>query len=94
MWVYLLGVDVCRLSTNDVLAALNFYGVEAARALFLKELRAVFSAYGIHVQTTHLGLVADFVTREGIITPFNRQDISLVFFSPRQRPQGREGDSL
>ncbi|OEH76453.1 DNA-directed RNA polymerase I largest subunit [Cyclospora cayetanensis] len=77
-WIHRLketAVDHNRLNTNDVLAVLKFYGVEAARALFLKELSAVFSAYGIHVHSTHLGLVADFVTREGNITPFNRLGI-------------------
>lgn len=77
-WIHRLKetvVDHNRMNTNDVLAALKYYGVEAARALFLKELNAVFSSYGIHVQTAHLSLVADFVTRDGTITPFNRLGI-------------------
>ena len=65
----------CRLQTNDVLAVLKFYGIEAARALFLRELSAVFGAYGIQVHSAHLGLVADFVTRDGNIIPFNRSHI-------------------
>ena len=63
---------IYRLQTNDVLSVLKFYGVEAARALYLKEISAVFSAYGIHVHSAHLGLVADFITRSGSIIPFNR----------------------
>jgi hypothetical protein len=54
-----------RLSCNDVYAMLTTYGVEAARATILKEVQAVFGAYGIGVDPRHLGLIADFMTHTG-----------------------------
>lgn len=56
---------VYRLACNDVHAMLTTYGVEAARATILKEVQAVFGAYGIGVDPRHLGLIADFMTHTG-----------------------------
>ncbi|CAG9462668.1 unnamed protein product [Pedinophyceae sp. YPF-701] len=60
--------DVLRLAgvvSNDVGLMLEHYGIEAARATVVKEVQAVFGAYGIAVDSRHLCLVADFVTSSG-----------------------------
>ncbi|NBR47846.1 hypothetical protein EBU02_03175 [bacterium] len=49
-------VDINRLSSNDINAVLVHYGVEAARMCIVRELRAVFDAYGIGVDVRHLYL--------------------------------------
>lgn len=48
------------------------YGIEAARATIVKEIRQVFNMYGIEVNYRHLSLVADFITFNGEYRPFNR----------------------
>jgi DNA-directed RNA polymerase I subunit RPA1 len=48
------------------------YGIEAARANIVKEIRTVFSMYGIEVNYRHLTLVSDFITFNGEYRPFNR----------------------
>jgi hypothetical protein len=55
-------IDVNRLGTNDVAAVLRTYGVEAARAALVRELKAVFDAYGIALDVRHLSLIADYMT--------------------------------
>ncbi len=44
-------------------AILTHYGVEAARAAICRELRGVFAAYGINVDSRHLSLIGDYMTQ-------------------------------
>ena len=62
VWVHSDIIDVNNITTNDVGSTLRMYGVEAARATLMREVRAVFGAYGIGVDPRHLGLIADFMT--------------------------------
>lgn len=48
------------------------YGVEAARATIVSEIKGVFGAYGIAVDPRHLGLVADHMTFNGGYRALNR----------------------
>jgi DNA-directed RNA polymerase I subunit RPA1 len=64
--------DVNAISCNDVYAMLTTYGVEAARATIMKEVQAVFGAYGIGVDSRHLSLIADFMTHQGGYRAMNR----------------------
>ena len=47
-------VDCTKLTTNDVYAMLQTYGVEAARQTLVQEVRNVFGVYGIGVDARHL----------------------------------------
>lgn len=64
------------ISTNDIAAILRFYGVEAARATIVQEMKEVFGGHGISVDPRHLNLIADVMTRGGGFTPFNRTGLS------------------
>ena len=64
--------DVNATGSNDVYAVLNQYGVEAARATLLAEVRAVFNVYGIGVDARHLSLIADAMTHTGGYRPCSR----------------------
>jgi DNA-directed RNA polymerase I subunit RPA1 len=61
--------------TNDIAAMLTNYGVEACRATIIQELSGVFSSHSISVDHRHLNLIADFMTRGGGFSPFNRNGI-------------------
>jgi DNA-directed RNA polymerase I subunit RPA1 len=63
------------ISTNDIAAMLTNYGVEACRACIIQELWGVFSGHGISVDHRHLNLIADFMTRGGGFSPFNRNGL-------------------
>lgn len=71
-WRYPEIIDIGRIQSNDIMAIKKKYGIEAARANILKEIRSVFNMYGIEVNYRHLSLVADFITFNGDYRPFNR----------------------
>ena len=72
MWAWDNIIDPHRLYTNDVGAILKAYGVEAARASIIREVRSVFEVYGIAVDPRHLSLIADYMTYEGGFKGMNR----------------------
>ena len=73
VWAAGAGVlDMARLATNDIGAVLKHYGVEAARAAIVREVKGVFGVYGIKVDPRHLGLIADYMTHSGGFKPMNR----------------------
>ncbi|PFH55530.1 hypothetical protein XA68_18111 [Ophiocordyceps unilateralis] len=65
-------IDLQRIRTNDIGAILDIYGVEACRGNILRELTAVFESHGIKVDNRHLNLIADYMTRNGGFTAFDR----------------------
>ncbi|KAF2711535.1 beta and beta-prime subunits of DNA dependent RNA-polymerase [Pleomassaria siparia CBS 279.74] len=65
-------IDTSRLFTNDIVAMLHLYGVEACRANIVREMDGVFGGHGIDVDNRHLNLIADTMTKGGAFTPFNR----------------------
>ncbi|PHH65389.1 hypothetical protein CDD81_2493 [Ophiocordyceps australis] len=65
-------IDTRRIQTNEIGAVLAMYGVEACRASIVTELADVFGSHGIKVDPRHLNLIADYMTRNGEFTPFNR----------------------
>jgi DNA-directed RNA polymerase I subunit RPA1 len=65
-------VDADRIQTNDIASVLSMYGVEACRSNIAQELGNVFGSHGIKVDNRHLNLIADYMTRNGDFTPFNR----------------------
>ena len=61
-----LALTLCpaQVTSNDVMAVWRVLGVEAARATLVREVRAVFGAYGIAVDPRHLGLIADYMMHQ------------------------------
>ena len=73
MWDFGFGViDLNRMYTNDIGALLHNYGVEAARAAIVSELKSIFDTYGIGVSMRHMFLIADYQTAFGDFRPFSR----------------------
>ncbi|KEY64139.1 hypothetical protein S7711_09699 [Stachybotrys chartarum IBT 7711] len=68
-------IDPNRIATNDIAAVLDVYGVEAGRNNIVRELAGVFGSHGIKVDNRHLNLIADYMTRGGGFTPFNRMGL-------------------
>lgn len=75
MWEEDAFIDVNAITSNDVVAVLKTYGVEAARNTIVREINNVFQTYAISVNTRHLDLIADMMTREGTYLAFNRQGV-------------------
>ena len=68
-------VDKERTITNDIYEVEQFLGVEAARALIIKEINKVLDAQGIEVDIRHIMLVADTMTMSGHVLGINRYGI-------------------
>jgi DNA-directed RNA polymerase I subunit RPA1 len=68
-------IDPHRIATNDIAAVLSVYGVEACRNNIARELGGVFGSHGIDVDNRHINLIADYMTRNGDFTPFNRMGL-------------------
>lgn len=75
LWNEDMFVNVDGITSNDVSAVLHTYGVEAARQTIVNEINNVFQTYAISVNTRHLDLIADMMTREGTYLPFSRQGL-------------------
>jgi DNA-directed RNA polymerase I subunit RPA1 len=71
-------LELGSITSNDIWAIHQTYGVEAARATIVNEIKGVFGAYGIAVDPRHLGLVADFMTYQGGFRALNRMGMSQV----------------
>ncbi|KAF8571179.1 hypothetical protein P879_02394 [Paragonimus westermani] len=76
--------DLTQLYTNSIAVMGQTYGIEAARASIQKEVSGVFGHYGIHVNSRHLSLIADYMTKSGVFRAFNRMAFTL-HPSPLQR---------
>lgn len=75
LWLLADDLDLNRLTTNSISSVLEVYGVEAARATIVAEIKNVFQSYGISVDARHLNLIADFMTHDGGFRPCNRTGI-------------------
>ncbi|WYZ37417.1 hypothetical protein EsH8_II_000923 [Colletotrichum jinshuiense] len=64
-----------KIASNDIGAVLDVYGIEACRSNIVSELAGVFGGHGISVDNRHLNLIADYMTRNGDYTPFNRNGL-------------------
>merc|ERR1719296_325904 len=69
-------MDHSKIYTNDISKILETYGVEAARASIVSEVRRVFGHYGIEVNRRHLSLIADYMTQGGDMRAFNRHGMA------------------
>lgn len=69
-------VDVNKMYSNDVHRVVEAFGIEAGVRVIVKELNDVFGVYGITVDPRHLLLVADYMTNQGIYSPFNRTGLA------------------
>ncbi|KAM3279841.1 hypothetical protein ACQJBY_046924 [Aegilops geniculata] len=75
-------LDVRKLTSNDIHAMLRTYGVEAARATIINEVKAVFEPFGIKVDPRHLSLAADYMTSGGSYRPMNSLGMARFCTSP------------
>ncbi|XP_022971295.1 DNA-directed RNA polymerase I subunit 1 [Cucurbita maxima] len=72
LWELQDELDARYIYSNDIHAMLQTYGVEAARETIIREIRNIFSSYGISVNIRHLTLIADYMTHSGGYRPMNR----------------------
>ncbi|CAA0812729.1 nuclear RNA polymerase A1 [Striga hermonthica] len=75
-------LDLTRLYSNNVHSMLHTYGVEAARATLIREVKQVFDIYGVKIDFRHLSLIADYMTHTGGYRPMSRHGSISESLSP------------
>ena len=74
----LQSIDQNRTQCNDIFAILKTFGIEAARAVLLKEMHQVLAAYGIYVNHRHLMVIIDWMTWTGNINALTRHGVKKM----------------
>ncbi|BBG24509.1 DNA-directed RNA polymerase subunit A'' [Sulfuracidifex tepidarius] len=70
------GVDQSRVETNNVHEVEETLGIEAGREIIIKEIKRVLDEQGLDVDIRHIMLVADIMTRTGIVRQIGRHGVS------------------
>ena len=68
-------VDATRTTSNSIREILKVLGIEAARKALIMELRNVIEFDGAYVNYRHLSILADQMTRLGVLTPVSRHGV-------------------
>ena len=72
------GIQYEKTQCNDIFAIRATYGIEAARAMLLKEMHSVLSFDGSYVNMRHLMLIVDWMTWMGSITALTRHGVKKM----------------
>jgi DNA-directed RNA polymerase subunit A' len=70
------GVDLARITTNNVYEIWQTLGIEAARTALIKEITNTLEEQGLEVDTRHIMLVADLMTSKGYLQQIGRHGIA------------------
>jgi DNA-directed RNA polymerase II subunit RPB1 len=79
------GIDINRTRCNDVLAVYEMYGVEAARATFIREFNMALASSGTSANHQHISQLADAITHMGGLIPVNRNGSNKLDTDPLSR---------
>lgn len=82
---YLNFIDLDKIICNDVVKIYEEFGIEAARASLLKELRLVFEAAGNTINYQHLSVLVDVMTNNGTLTSIDRYGMNRMDTDPLAR---------
>ena len=70
------GIDISKIQTNNIHEVAEVFGIEAARELIIREIKRVLDEQGLDVDIRHIVLVADMMTRTGIIRQIGRHGVT------------------
>jgi DNA-directed RNA polymerase subunit A' len=74
--VLIEGIDVSRITTNNVFEIWQTLGIEAARTALVKEVTNTLEEQGLEVDIRHIMLVADLMTSKGYLQQIGRHGIA------------------
>jgi DNA-directed RNA polymerase subunit A' len=69
------GVDVNKVTSNDIHDVSNVLGIEAARQTIINEINRVIETQGLDINARHLSLIADAMTSSGRVKGVTRMGI-------------------
>ena len=70
------GVDPTRIWTNNIHEIEETFGIEAARNHIAREIKRVLDEQGLDVDYRHILLIADIMTRDGIVKQVGRHGVT------------------
>ena len=79
---YMKGVNLNRVSVNDIFTIYRNYGIEATRQILMIE---YFKVLGDKLNSTHLSLLVDMMTHNGETTSIDRHGLSKLESDPCAR---------
>lgn len=69
------GVDIERVTSNDIHDVADVLGIEAARETIVREIGKVLEMQGLDINIRHLKLIADAMTSSGVVKGVTRMGI-------------------
>lgn len=82
---YLNNVDINKTICNDVVAMYETFGIEAARAVLLREIFNAYDRAGSGVNYQHIAVLIDMMTFNGTLTSVDRHGMSKTDTGPLSR---------
>ncbi|QGA54973.1 DNA-directed RNA polymerase subunit A'' [Sulfolobus sp. E5-1-F] len=70
------GVDIAKVETNNIREIEEVFGIEAAREIIIREISKVLAEQGLDVDIRHILLVADVMTRTGVVRQIGRHGVT------------------
>ena len=74
--IYADGIDLSRITTNNVYEIWQTLGIEAARTALVREITNTLEEQGLEVDIRHIMLVADLMTSKGYLQQIGRHGIA------------------
>lgn len=79
------GIDIGETTCNDIVTIYETYGVEAARAAFIKEFTLAIESSGGHSNYQHVEVLVDAITHMGGLIAVNRHGANKLDTDPISR---------
>ena len=70
------GIDYTKIQTNNIHEIAEVFGIEAAREAIAREIKRVLDEQGLDVDLRHILLVADMMTRTGVVRQIGRHGVT------------------
>jgi len=70
------GIDITKIQTNNIHEIAEVFGIEAAREAIAREIKKVLDEQGLDVDLRHILLVADIMTRTGVVRQIGRHGVT------------------
>jgi DNA-directed RNA polymerase subunit A" len=70
------GIDISKIETNNIREIEEVFGIEAAREMIVREISKVLAEQGLDVDIRHILLVADVMTRTGVVKQIGRHGVT------------------
>ncbi len=82
---YLIGIDIYKTICNDIVQIYETFGIEAARAIIIREISLAFKRHGADVNYNHLSVIVDLMTVNGMLMSVDRHGMNKSDNEPLAR---------